>query len=315
LQDITARRDAEEKARASENRYRNLFINSPDAIVVNHQGRVSLVNHACVKLFGAENADALIGKIVFDLFHPDYHAQIAERVHRLQDLGETVPLVEEQIVRLDGSVVDVDVIAAPFVTQSGNDIHIIIRDISQRKKMETALRESHELLAGIAEQAPGVVYQYRLFPDGRSCFPYASQGIMDIYEVTPEEVREDATVVFGRLHPDDRDRITSEILESARTLAFFHSEFRVALPRQGDRWRLSNATPQRTADGGALWYGIIMDITDRKLAEQQITEQLDELRRWRTVMLGREKRNIELKKEVNELQRLAGRPPRYTGIE
>ena len=48
---------------------------------------------------------------------------------------------------------------------------------------------------------PGVVYQYRLYPDGSSAFPYSSPGMNDIYEVTPEEVREDATPVFGTAAP------------------------------------------------------------------------------------------------------------------
>lgn len=315
LQDITARRAAEEAASEIETRYRNLFLNSPDAIYINHQGRVALANWACLKLFGAQSEDELIGKDVFDLFHPDCHANIKERVRRLTELGEVVPVLEERVVRLDGSVVDVDVIAAPFVTRQGNDIHVIIRDITERKQMEAALRESHEMLTRIAEQAPGVVYQYRLYPDGRSCFPYASQGIWGIYEVTPEEVREDASVVFTRLHPEDLERVSAEIMESARTLNLFHSEFRVVLPEQGHRWRLSNASPERTEDGGTLWYGIIVDDTERKLAEQKIAAQLDELRRWHSVMLGREKRNIELKKEVNELLRQAGQPPRYVSAQ
>jgi hypothetical protein len=65
------------------------------------------------------------------------------------------------------------------------------------------LAQSHALLENLARLVPGVIYQYRLYPDGRSAFPYSSPGMNDIYEVTPEEVREDATPVFGRLHPDD----------------------------------------------------------------------------------------------------------------
>ena len=140
-------------------------------------------------------------------------------------------------------------------------------DVTERKTAETALQKSYDLLANLTEQVPGVVYQYRLHPDERSCYPYASQGMNDIYEVTPEEVREDASIVFGRLHPDDRDRVVSLIRESARTLALFHCEYRVVLPRQGLRWRLSDAKPMGMEDGSTLWHGIITDITDRKRAE------------------------------------------------
>ena len=67
------------------------------------------------------------------------------------------------------------------------------------------------MIVKLTAQVPGVVYQFRSWPDGRSAFPFASAGMNDIYEVTPEEVREDATPVYGRLHPDDYDRIVESI--------------------------------------------------------------------------------------------------------
>lgn len=315
VQDITEQREAEEKLRESESRYRNLILYSPDAIFVNHNDQVVLVNMACVRLFGAKSADELIGKSPYDLFHPDFHNQIRDRIYHLRDLGEVVPVVEEKIVRLDGQVVDVDVLAAPFMFKGNNDIHVILRDITERKQMQNALQSSHGLLTRLAEQVPGVVYQYQLDPDGSSRFPYASPGMFEIYEVTPEEVREDATVVSGRLHPEDYDFVANAIFESARTLELFHIIFRVNLPQQGLRWRSSYAKPERTANGGTLWYGITTDITDRKLAEQKIEDQLQELRRWQAVMVGRERRVIELKQEINELLAQAGKSARYAAEE
>ncbi len=98
----------------------------------------------------------------------------------------------------------------------------ITRDVTERRRAEEAWQESHDLLTNLARLVPGVIYQYRLYPDGRSAFPYASPGMNDIYEVTPEEVREDATPVFGRLHPDDADHVAERIQDSARTLETFY---------------------------------------------------------------------------------------------
>jgi PAS domain S-box-containing protein len=191
------------------------------------------------------------------------------------------------------------------------------KDITERKEAENKVRQSHDLLANLARLVPGVVYQYRLFPDGRSAFPYSSPGMNDIYEVTPAEVREDATPVFGRLHPDDYGRVGDLIQESARTLRTFYCEFRVILPRQGLRWRWSQAQPERMGDGGTLWHGIICDITERKQAEAALRQKAEalrasnaELEQFNRAMVGRELRMIELKQEINELCRRLGEPPR-----
>lgn len=145
-------------------------------------------------------------------------------------------------------------------------------------------KKTEEMLAKLTDQVPGVVYQYRLCQDGRSCFPYSSSGMEMIYEVTPDEVREDATPVFGRLHPDDLKSTSEAIFASARDLSIFHWEFRVVLPKQGLRWRLCDARPERTHDGGTLWYGIITDITDRKLAEEKTLKLNQELVRKNSEM-------------------------------
>lgn len=148
-----------------------------------------------------------------------------------------------------------------------------LRTKKAREAAEADLRTSEARLRKITDMALGVVYEYRLYPDGRSCFPYSSEGMNDIYEVTPEQVREDASIVFGRIHPDDLKRTSEAIFESARTLKDFHCELRMVLPRQGLRWRVSQAKPQRLPDGSTLWYGTITDITERKLKEEALKQE------------------------------------------
>ena len=139
------------------------------------------------------------------------------------------------------------------------------------------LGASHELLRKLSSQVPGVIYQYRLKPDGTSCFPYASDGIREIYEVTPEQVRENADAVLAIIHPDDAERVAATIRHSADTLTPWHAEYRVALPRQGLRWREGNSVPERLADGTILWHGFITDISERKEAERRLREMNENL--------------------------------------
>jgi signal transduction histidine kinase/ActR/RegA family two-component response regulator len=146
----------------------------------------------------------------------------------------------------------------------------LISDETIRHDLETRLRHSHNLLATLSRQIPGMIYQYQLFPDNSSCFPYASDAIRDMYEVTPEEVRDDASPVFAILHPEDVAGVVESIMESARTLQPWEFEYRVSLPRQGIRWRYGYSRPERQEDGSTLWHGFTNDITSRKQLEAEL---------------------------------------------
>lgn len=132
--------------------------------------------------------------------------------------------------------------------------------------------EQKRKLNRLAENVPGVLYQYRLYPDGHSCFPFATPSILEIYGVTPEQVKTDASEVLGRLHPDDYEAVASSIAESARTLAVWEIQYRYNHPSKGEVWLEGRATPEQAADGSVIWNGYIDDITERKQQELQLAE-------------------------------------------
>ncbi len=159
------------------------------------------------------------------------------------------------------------------------DRYLSIRvDITETMRLNERVRASWELLSNLSRQIPGVIYQFRLFPDGRSCFPFASEAIREAYEVTPEAVQEDASAVFQRIHPDDLAHVQASIAESAATLEPWTAEYRVVLPRQGLRWRLGVARPQRLEDGSTLWHGFITDITEQRKTEEVLRSSEEKFR-------------------------------------
>src|SRR5258706_10001036 len=88
--------------------YRRLVESSPDAILISQDNRLVFLNPAAVRLFGASAPDQIVGKSPFDVFHPESHAVIRERISRMM-AGLAVPPAEEKIVRLDGGVTEVEV--------------------------------------------------------------------------------------------------------------------------------------------------------------------------------------------------------------
>ncbi|MDD3301086.1 MAG: response regulator, partial [Bacteroidales bacterium] len=149
--------------------------------------------------------------------------------------------------------------------------------ITETIKLEQTRSEAFNLIKNLSSQVPGVIYQYRLYPDGRTAFPFSSEGMYDIYELTPEEVKEDASAVLSRLHPDDVDFVMNEIFESAKNQTLFQCKFRVVLPSKGLRWRQSNASPVLLEDGSTLWHGVITDITDEQYKEELLKQRNEEL--------------------------------------
>ena len=143
--------------------------------------------------------------------------------------------------------------------------HIAERVLSEQEKASAL---SH--LQKLASRVPGLHFQYRLRPDGSSCFPYASEAIQEICQVSPEEIREDGSRVFAKLHPDDYEVTMSSIRKSAQNLNAWQHEFRVKSDDGTVRWLFGNAAPEREDDGSILWHGFIMDITERRQSEEML---------------------------------------------
>ncbi len=147
---------------------------------------------------------------------------------------------------------------------------------AERQRTESARAEVLGRLEKIGRLVPGMIYQYRMRPDGTSGFPYCSDGIREIFGLTPDEVRDDASKVFAAIHPDDVERIRKSNQESARTLGSWHREYRVRHADGIDRCMLGRAVPEQEPDGSVLWHGFVTDITERKQLEDNLARARDQ---------------------------------------
>lgn len=134
--DVTERRRASAALRQSEERYRRLVEISPDAVFINQDDRIVYANPAMARLLGAEDASPIVGKRPLEIFHPDSYELVIARIKALRDGDEAVPTVEEKVLRLDGTSVNVEVSAIPFELEGRRAIQVIMRDISERLAAE-----------------------------------------------------------------------------------------------------------------------------------------------------------------------------------
>jgi PAS domain S-box-containing protein len=158
LVDITEQRRSEEALRASEARYRALVESSPDGIGIHQDGRVVFINPAGARLLGAQGPDELVGKSVMDLLHPDYREVVRERIQRSLATGQPAPPLMEKFIRLDGTVIDVEVTAVPIMWEGRPAMQVVFRDITERKRMEEELKASEERYRDLFENANDGIY-------------------------------------------------------------------------------------------------------------------------------------------------------------
>lgn len=133
--DISNLKRAEQALRDNEERYRSLVEMSPEAIFVNTESKITYANQAALRLFGASFPEEFLGKSPYDLYIPEYHPVMRDRIKHLME-GVSVPLVETKALRLDGSTIDIEVVASPFFEKGVRSIQVLVRDITERKRME-----------------------------------------------------------------------------------------------------------------------------------------------------------------------------------
>lgn len=142
--------------------------------------------------------------------------------------------------------------------------------VTDRRRYSQKQAQTLALMEELTSRVPGMVYQYLLRPDASSCFPFASEGIRSIYQLSPQEVAQDDSPVSARIHPDDLALLQASIQDSARTLALWRHDYRVRWEDGTVHWLSGQAAPQQLADGSVLWHGFISDITERRQAAQEL---------------------------------------------
>ncbi len=265
--DLTELRRAEQARLDVQDNYETLFTNSMDGVLQTQpDGRVLAANPAACRMLGytqeelcRRHRDELL-----DTTDPRLAALLLERQHSGRARGEL------RMLRASGEAFEVEITSSVFRDRQGRKLaSAVFRDITERRTWARRLEESLNLLHNLAQHVPGVLYQYRRDASGRTSFPFASQGLWDIYELTPEQVLADSSAVAARLHPEDAAAVAAAIEASARTLQPWRQAYRVVLPEQGERWRQGEAQPELLPDGSVLWHGFITDITARKQAEAE----------------------------------------------
>ena len=259
LGNLCSRKRAEEALRESEEHYRLLFELSPDAIAVHREGKIVYANPSTLKLLRATRPEEVIGKAVMDFVHPDYRAMVAERAREQIIERKMVPLAEEKFIRVDGTLVDVDVTAAPIYYRDEVSVMVIFRDITERKQVEEALSKSEAELRALFAAMPDVV----LVLDKDGCYlKIAPTNPKLLYKPPDELLGKTVRDVFPKAEATEFIRQIQTALKKSKTI---HMEY--ALPiREQTIWFSASISPM--TEDTVVW--VARDVTERKKLDDEL---------------------------------------------
>ncbi|MEH2211659.1 EAL domain-containing protein [Nostoc sp.] len=140
-------------------------------------------------------------------------------------------------------------------------------ELTERRRVEMALRESEARFQNMAANVPGAIFRYLIRPDGSDGVVYMSQGCYLLWEVEAQDVVTDATILWQTIHSEDVAGMQASLMESAQTLQPWYCAWRITTPSGREKWLEVAGRPTRQANGDIIWDTLILDVTERRQAE------------------------------------------------
>jgi PAS domain S-box-containing protein len=280
----------EQSLRLSEERYRRLIENAPDAILVHQQGRIVFINDAGVKLWGGRGPRDFLGRNVLDLIDPRDRETARLRMQRVVTEGKT-PLIRQRHIRLDGRKIQVEVTGTACVYDGVPSVQVVFRDVTKRRRIGRRLRRQRETLEVFFTKIPVLVGIYS--PGGRA------KAINEEWkriigwgeELTLAELLE-------RMYPDEAKRAGAIEFITSGDPGWRDFDVRV---REGETRQMSWANIQ-LSNGDII--GMALDITDRRRVADELRTakaELEERVEERTIELTRANKELKRKQHLTEM--------------
>ncbi|MBI3662324.1 MAG: PAS domain S-box protein [Acidobacteria bacterium] len=263
--------------RQAEGKFRDIVEAAPDAIVgVDAGGRIMLVNHQAEAVFGYSREE-LLGEAI-EILLPEQHrgAHVGHRTGYVQapttrPMGTGISLVAR---RKDGSTFPVDINLSPTQTKEGLMITSIVRDVSERKRTEQALKDSEALFRGLLESAADAV----VIVDRSGSITFVNPKTEEIFGYTREELLgQSIDVLVPERFRERHNREHTAYISAPQPRPMCTALSLCGRRKDGSEFPADISLGPLEIGDDFVVLSIVRDVTERKKAEEEIRKQNEEL--------------------------------------
>lgn len=274
--DITEQKDAEEKAREAEAKYRALVENIPAATYVEElegNGVITYISPRIEDLVGYSPAEWMADRgLWLKVVHPDDRDWVKEADDRAAP-SDGAAIFEYRMIAKDGRCIWIQDYSAPVFDDAGKRMFWqgVMLDITEKKHAEEKAREAESRYRALVENMPAIAYTEAL--EGRSATTYVGPQVESVLGYTPEEWVSDPVLWETLIHPDDLERTLAANERADQALEPFLLQYRIKAKNGRYVWVNDSSVPVKDESGRlAYWQGVMIDITAQKETEERAHE-------------------------------------------
>ncbi|MHC5653282.1 putative bifunctional diguanylate cyclase/phosphodiesterase [Stappia sp. ICDLI1TA098] len=206
---------------------------------------------------------------LLESFHPDDVDEVRVALSK-GELSDAEWSITVRVLDPDGTARWTLVRGIPFDGVTVGRWSILVTDVSAQLRAVADLQTSESRLRALAESIPGVAFHSLTDSSGSQTMSFLSAACEEIWELDSGRIREHPEILWEMVVAEDTPPLRASLDASAETQSAWFHRWRILTPSGRMKWLEGRAQPERTADGGVSWNGLILDVTDQLRQEEEI---------------------------------------------